>query len=437
MKFGRLVALLIVLIVSLPVCFAQSLHLIYDDNGNFVTGDGKYRIYNDLNQLTEIRNGSNATAPLLEAYEYHPMEERIWLKDVYEGGVYKETIFYDNENLVQTQNSSGNQTTLFVKHEGQIVAQQNFDSEVYLVAESYGAYVLATNNLGTIVEDTRFEPFGRIIQGGERTRFDYEDQEYSAVTGDYDFHFRKYDANLKIFTQPDTIMLNMHDPQKLNRYAFERGNPYRYNDPTGHYEEDFHYEITYTLAKDVGFSVADAARIATANRATDTNLATSPYNPDSTVKYHFASREDAKQRVLDAIESGDLDALGQALHTYQDTYSHSGETPWTHPGKTAKDKAAAFFGIKVTPSNPDNPLVKFDNAVQMGVNTRSFLAAALDSIRGGSSQSTSSKTGASGGRSGAVLLSSDYKEIRPGVLRRVYYNENNKLTTHVKYTNSK
>lgn len=51
----------------------------------------------------------------------------------------------------------------------------------------------------------------------------------------YDFHFRKYDPKLRIFTQPDTLIQNVYDPQSLNRYMFKRGNPYKHTDPTGHF----------------------------------------------------------------------------------------------------------------------------------------------------------------------------------------------------------
>lgn len=52
------------------------LNLMYDANGNLVTGDGKYREYNSLNQLWKIYNGSDNTT-LLQEYEYRPLEERI------------------------------------------------------------------------------------------------------------------------------------------------------------------------------------------------------------------------------------------------------------------------------------------------------------------------------------------------------------------------
>ena len=40
------------------------------------------------------------------------------------------------------------------------------------------------------------------------------------------------------FTQPDSIVPNLFDPQSLNRYSYVLNNPVRYTDPTGHMAED-------------------------------------------------------------------------------------------------------------------------------------------------------------------------------------------------------
>ena len=49
-----------------------------------------------------------------------------------------------------------------------------------------------------------------------------------------DFHFRQYKPEYARFTQPDSLLPDVYDPQQLNKYAFERNNPYKYADEDGH-----------------------------------------------------------------------------------------------------------------------------------------------------------------------------------------------------------
>ncbi|MBN2052828.1 hypothetical protein JW756_04965 [Candidatus Woesearchaeota archaeon] len=51
-----------------------------------------------------------------------------------------------------------------------------------------------------------------------------------------------------MFTQPDNSLPNAYDPQQLNRYMFERGNPYKFTDPTG---ERITYAVEQVGADDI------------------------------------------------------------------------------------------------------------------------------------------------------------------------------------------
>jgi len=50
---------LVSLIATMPLTFALTQSLVYDANGNLVTGDGKYREYDALNHLFKVRDGNN------------------------------------------------------------------------------------------------------------------------------------------------------------------------------------------------------------------------------------------------------------------------------------------------------------------------------------------------------------------------------------------
>lgn len=107
--------LLSLLVISLPICFATEISLTYDKRGNLLTGDGKYRVYNSYNQLWKIYNGSDVNGVLLEELEYHPIEERVWVKKVYNNDAsLKETVYYLDENFVRVVNDSGTFDTMYV-----------------------------------------------------------------------------------------------------------------------------------------------------------------------------------------------------------------------------------------------------------------------------------------------------------------------------------
>ena len=63
--------------------------------------------------------------------------------------------------------------------------------------------------------------------------YDYGDK-FDERRGEIDFNFRMYKAEWGVFTQPDSWISDIYNPQTLNRYAFENNNPYNRVDPDGH-----------------------------------------------------------------------------------------------------------------------------------------------------------------------------------------------------------
>ena len=72
--------------MSLSYAETINYNLTYDGNGNLITGDGKYREYNEFNQLIRVREGNSASGDILETYVYHPTEDRILAKYENYGG---------------------------------------------------------------------------------------------------------------------------------------------------------------------------------------------------------------------------------------------------------------------------------------------------------------------------------------------------------------
>ncbi|KAF0210166.1 MAG: hypothetical protein FD178_3698 [Ignavibacteria bacterium] len=237
---GTVALSLMFLIMSLPFAFAEELSRTYDLNGNLVSDGKYYREYNGLNQLVRIRLGNLSNSLISEEYKWHPLEERIVTKRVFSNGVLNYTVYYPNENYVMIVNSSGTFNEKYVYQDGVLVAQVNTDEQKQAVHNDHeGSNTLITDSSGNVVENTFYSPFGEILEGGKSSRYGYEGKEYDSLVEDVDFKFRKYNPKQPpIFNQPDTLIQNVYDPQSLNRYAFERNNPFFYIDQNGHFRLD-------------------------------------------------------------------------------------------------------------------------------------------------------------------------------------------------------
>lgn len=233
MKSLKLISIVIaLLVISLPICFADTINVQTDTNGN-VINDGVTREYNGLNQLVRIKNSTDGK--LVQEFIHHPTEERIYIKKEYnQDGSLKEKTIYVNKNSVLKINDSGEYEYTFVYHNGQLVSQELSGEKLFMHDDVIGSTNAVSNSSGDLVETTTTSPFGEVVSGGTVTDRNYEAKEYDSVVQDTDFHFRKYKQDWGLFTQPDTLIQNVYDPQSLNRYSFERNNPYRYKDPSGH-----------------------------------------------------------------------------------------------------------------------------------------------------------------------------------------------------------
>ena len=99
--------------------------LVYDANGNLVTGDSFYREYNELNQLVRVRQGNISTGNILEEFTWHPTEERVLIKDVFYNNKKNYSVYYVSDEFIRIENSSGNYSEKYVYQDGILIAQVN------------------------------------------------------------------------------------------------------------------------------------------------------------------------------------------------------------------------------------------------------------------------------------------------------------------------
>ncbi len=94
--------------------------------------------------------------------------------------------------------------------------------------------MLETNTAGDVSADQRYRAYGRQRASGPVvTDHRFTGQKYDG-TGLYYYNARYYDPALGAFISPDTIVPDPTNLLDYNRYSYVRGNPLKYNDPSGH-----------------------------------------------------------------------------------------------------------------------------------------------------------------------------------------------------------
>jgi len=276
----------------------------------------------------------------------------------------------------------------------------------YYLSDHLGGIDVVTDENGNIVEHKDYLPYGaeRLGEqlggqlGGQLDatpdpqydppldpqpeNYGYTGKELDDETGLYYYGARYYDPQIGRFTQIDPLVLGesgkpladvLSNPQALNGYSYVLNNPMRYVDEEGMYKSDVHYTLTNYLALKAGLDSTIANEIAFFDDRMDTDPATKPDSYENatngtTEKYHFQQRSVAEAWVNAGIAKKDSREFGKALHTYQDTYSHSGLNKYSHVALTGEEYIDPQQ--KTDPDKTNNNVFK---ASFMSFNTFSFI----------------------------------------------------------------
>ena len=242
---------LIYLIISLPIIFAQELNLQYDSVGNLVTGDSFYREYDGFNHLIRMRQGNTSSGNITEEFIWHPIEERAFIKKIYwNNQSLKTAIKYLNKNTIKIKNESGTFYENYIYQDDILVAQRDANGNKHAIHNDHlGSVSLITDSTGAVVENEFFSPYGEQIQAVKASRFSFTGKEFDTVNNEYDFMSRRSKPDwANRLTTPDRIFYDftkyererqiaIYDPQLLNPYAYARDNPYKYKDEEGNFIE--------------------------------------------------------------------------------------------------------------------------------------------------------------------------------------------------------
>jgi RHS repeat-associated protein len=114
----------------------------------------------------------------------------------------------------------------------------------YLHGDHLGSTSVATNSDGAKTSRQTYYAFGavRTTEGTLPTDYTFTGQKNDSYIKLIQMGVRWYDGDLGRFTQPDSIIPDLYNPQDLNRYSYVRNNPLRYTDPSGYDPLDEEWE---------------------------------------------------------------------------------------------------------------------------------------------------------------------------------------------------
>lgn len=240
--------LLISLVVVSPFSYAvtTTVNLEYDPSGNLIKDQFYFYEYDDFGQLVRVRQGT-ALGPTLSEYMYDYEGQRVMKIDYTQGCPVK--TFYIG-NFVQVEECDGTtHNTTYYRDEVGVIASEDEEGVTFYYPDHLGNPVISEKN--GVVKRSEFLPFGTQLSG-PKDRYGFTSQEYDPESELQYFNARYYSPSLMRFTQPDTVIADVYDPQSLNRYAYARNNPVRYVDPSGNTPWD---------VIDVGFFTLDAKNL--------------------------------------------------------------------------------------------------------------------------------------------------------------------------------
>lgn len=205
----------------------------YDVNGNLINNGAKTFVYNEVNQLTQVKDSSGN---VIASYTYDDQGRRTSLTAWGETSKY----YYSGDKVIYTTNGSNKVIAEFTYDPQGNPATMTYNGVTYYYhIDGHGNVTAMTDASGNTVAQYNYDAWGKILsQSGSMAAinpFRYAGYRYDEATGLYYLMARYYDPGVGRFISRDTFHGFEINPQSLNLYAYCANNPVMYIDPSGNY----------------------------------------------------------------------------------------------------------------------------------------------------------------------------------------------------------
>ena len=218
----------------------------YDTNGNLISktdsGGTTQYVWDFESRLKQVTLPNGKTV----AYKYDALGRRI--QRTPSTGI-STNFIYDGQDVARDLNSDGS-TVDYLNGPGIDNKLRLTDSRLaatgplYFLQDQLGSTTALTNSLGVAVSQINYDSFGNPSAGANLTRYTYTGREFDSDTGLFYYRARWYDPKVGRFISEDPIGL----AGGINQFAYVGNDPQNGKDPSGLYNEDVHYYLTYFIA---------------------------------------------------------------------------------------------------------------------------------------------------------------------------------------------
>ncbi len=306
--------------------------LTYDNNGSLQTitdssGTTTYT-WNARNQLIGI-NGPNVNATFV--YDGAGRRE----KKTINGNLVE--FLYDGLNPVRE--SSGATIVADVLpglRMDEILARTDIATGVTsnFLTDLLDSAIGMTDNSGVIQTEYTYEPFGKTMAIGNSnsSSYQYTGRENDRDAGLYYYRARYYNPQLQRFISEDPLRF-IAGP---NFYEYVGNNPINHRDPTGLFLSPWHFYITYTAMREMGYGVGESASAGWKSMKPDYRPGS--MSPERANEHSMAqpgqscaeAQRAINDYIRDQIVSGTPEGAANARHAIQDAFAggHGADKVW-------------------------------------------------------------------------------------------------------------
>lgn len=209
----------------------NSLTYQYDDNGNLINDGLREYVYDQENQLVEVKDLQGSS---IAKYSYDHAGKRI--KKI----TPTETInyFYDGDKVIYETDQNQNKKNEYIwDNNGRPVSLIKDGKTYYYHLNRHGDVTALTDSTGSNVAQYEYDSWGNIINKSgslsDINPYRYAGYRFDPETNFYYLMSRYYNPELGRFISMDSFLGYDDEPLSLNLYSYTHNNPLNFTDQAG------------------------------------------------------------------------------------------------------------------------------------------------------------------------------------------------------------